>query len=1019
MYEQEKSKFGQYDGKSSYINNGVNSGHPIPPNTTQPPHVTKPTKQDKIAAAEHLPTVATYNLRSLGPKIKSLGTDILERNVSCAFCQEIWENESDRNLQFEIEKLLELEGLKYISTSRKPNKKGVSHGGAAIIVNLEKFSCEKIQVQIPQNLEVVWGLLRPKSQGAKFKTIIACSFYSPPNKGRNSKLADHIVGTLHMLAVKYPDSAIILGADKNNMDIQPILSCGLRLRQCVDKPTRQGVILDIIIMNTFTFYNSPYIAPPIQPDDPSKGKPSDHSVPVCVPHTDRYHPPTRHYKTVKYRPLPESSLRKFGQWIVTEGWEEVKANLTPSKQIEVFQNIVFDKLNQFCPEKSFRVSSQDKPWVTAELKSLHRSKSREYVKNGKSLKYKELAKLFKRKYKSEAEKYLRKNLDELMECKPGQAYSVLKRMGARPGDCTDSHTFTLPGHEAENLSPAQSAERIAEYFSQISQEFPPLDTSALPQRVLQKLDSSSGAPVVSENDVYKKIKASKKPKAGVPCDLPRDIVREFAPEIALPIQRIINNIVQLGQWPSEWKQEWVSAIGKIPIPISEDDLRPISLTPFFSKVTEHFVVEWLLDYIGDKIDFRQYGGVKGNSVSHYIIEFLNFILLNQDTPDQAAVLACMVDFQKAFNRLNHNLLITKLSDMGVPGWLLKVIMAFLRDRKMVLRYKGEKSSIKYLPGGGPQGTLLGLLLFLVHINDAGFDNQENNAGDLLTSRKKMKIANTIHLKFVDDLTLAEAINLPSTLQYTAPDRRPQPDEYHSRTGHTLPPGDSKLYQQLLRTEEYAKKNQMVINYKKTKLMLFNPCQSMDFMPALEIGGEPLELVDSMRLLGVTVSSDLKWTKNTADIVKRACNKLWILRRLKGLGAQEHELLDMYGKHCRSIIEFAVPVWQSSITVEERQQIERVQKTALHIILGERYQSYRNALEITGLESLETRRRRICLKFARKAENNKKHSKWFKRKPNMITRQKPEKYWNPVARTSRLRNSPICYLTRLLNTHYQN
>ena len=110
--------------------------------------------------------------------------------------------------------------------------------------------------------------------------------------------------------------------------------------------------------------------------------------------------------------------------------------------------------------------------------------------------------------------------------------------------------------------------------------------------------------------------------------------------------------------------------------------RPISLTPFFSKVTEHFVVMWLLDYISDKIDFRQYGGLKGNSITHYIIEFINFILSCQDSSEQTAImaLACMVDFSKAFNRQNHNLLVTKLSDMGVPGWLLRIVIAFLNTR---------------------------------------------------------------------------------------------------------------------------------------------------------------------------------------------------------------------------------------------------------------------------------------------------------------------------------------------------
>ena len=198
---------------------------------------------------------------------------------------------------------------------------------------------------------------------------------------------------------------------------------------------------------------------------------------------------------------------------------------------------------------------------------------------------------------------------------------------------------------------------------------------------------------------------------------------------------------QSGQWPSHWKLEHVIPIGKVQIPETEDDLRPISLTPFFSKVAEHFVAKWLLDYVGDKLDFRQYGGLKGNSISHYVIELLNFILSCQDSSDQVAILAATVDFSKAFNRQNHNLLITKLSDMGVPGWLLKIVIAFLKDRKMQVNYKGKLSGIKPLPGGGPQGTILALLLFIVLINEIGFEGQLNNTGEIITSKRNMKIIN--------------------------------------------------------------------------------------------------------------------------------------------------------------------------------------------------------------------------------------------------------------------------------------
>ena len=151
------------------------------------------------------------------------------------------------------------------------------------------------------------------------------------------------------------------------------------------------------------------------------------------------------------------------------------------------------------------------------------------------------------------------------------------------------------------------------------------------------------------------------------------------------------------------------------------------------------------------------------------------------------MMACMVDFSKAFNRQDHSTLITKLSDMNVPAWLLRLVIAFLKDRHMYVRYKGKTSSTKYLPGGGPQGTLLGLLIFLVLINDVGFPGQTNNAGALATSRRNLDLVNRIHLKYIDDLTIAEAVNLRQ-LDTSPIDARPQPAEYHARTGHHLDPG---------------------------------------------------------------------------------------------------------------------------------------------------------------------------------------------------------------------------------------
>ena len=103
-----------------------------------------------------------------------------------------------------------------------------------------------------------------------------------------------------------------------------------------------------------------------------------------------------------------------------------------------------DKLDEYCPIKSMKIGSQDKPWINLEIKKLKRQKQREYTKRGKTTKYKKLSKLFDMKYKTAAKNFLRNKIDALKITQPGKAYKVLKDMGAQPGDCTDKHSFLLP-----------------------------------------------------------------------------------------------------------------------------------------------------------------------------------------------------------------------------------------------------------------------------------------------------------------------------------------------------------------------------------------------------------------------------------------------------------------------------------------------------------------------------------------------------------------------------------------------
>ena len=171
---------------------------------------------------------------------------------------------------------------------------------------------------------------------------------------------------------------------------------------------------------------------------------------------------------------------------------------------------------------------------------------------------------------------------------------------------------------------------------------------------------------------------------------------------------------------------------------------------------------------------------------------------------------------------------------------------------------------------------------------------------------------------------------------------------------------------------HAKENYMKWTFKKTKLMVFNTVKLMDFMPTMELEGHEIEMVEEMRILGLTIRSDRRWSSSTDHIVIKAFKKLWILRRLKMLGASRMDLLDVYMKQVRSILELAVPAWHSGITVRKST------KGSPPDILGMSYISYKSALKYFNLATLEARRVLLYRKFVKKAAIHTKHTNWFKK-----------------------------------------
>ena len=197
-------------------------------------------------------------------------------------------------------------------------------------------------------------------------------------------------------------------------------------------------------------------------------------------------------------------------------------------------------------------------------------------------------------------------------------------------------------------------------------------------------------------------------------------------------------------------------------------------------------------------------------------------------------------------------------------------------------------------------------------------------------------------------------------------------------------------------------------------MPFNFTRKYDFVSSFTLEETNLEVVYTTKLLGLTLTSDCRWDQNTSNIVQKGNSRLWFLRRLKLLGASKETLKDIYKLFCRSKLEFGAPVWAGSLTARNKADIERVQRNALRIISGSPSARYEELLKTLELDNLDSRREQICLKFARECLKSKKFSSWFSK--GLKTRSGVQYYTETETKTKRHRNSPIPYLTRLLNKH---
>ena len=189
---------------------------------------------------------------------------------------------------------------------------------------------------------------------------------------------------------------------------------------------------------------------------------------------------------------------------------------------------------------------------------------------------------------------------------------------------------------------------------------------------------------------------------------------------------------------------------------------------------------------------------------------------------------------------------------------------------------------------------------------------------------------------------------------------------------------------------------------KTKEMVFSFCRSLDLAP-ITIGNKVIERVARSRLLGVTLCSDRSWNGHIDSVWSKCNQRLYLLLHLRRSGVPAADLLTIYKATARSVLEYAAPVWHSSLPEYLSKELELVQRWPLRIIFGEG--SYKDHLEAAGLPTLLERRLLLCEAFYKKMNkpDNKLHHLLPTQKEHKYSLRHPRRLPDIPGRTKRFRN----------------
>lgn len=623
-------------------------------------------------------------------------------------------------------------------------------------------------------------------------------------------------------------------------------------------------------------------------------------------------------KDIPKIPINKFNFHKYDKELLlntlsTVNWDQLD-NLPPNDACSVFYQLVESALEKALPKTRTDIQRNGNKyplWFSSDiisdckLKEVIRLK---LIKNPSSYfraQYNSLRSSLKSRIKSAYKAYQREAEDNLSK-NPKNFWKFISNSKRKKQYPTSFYINN------DNCSDPQIiANEFAKYFSNV---YSPFDDSVDLSCFNANSDYLGGILLPDEDTIalYFKRLPNKMSTGmdGIPCS----IVKDMASCLIKPITQLIKCSIRFGIFPTVWKEAKVCPIHKADDPSLVINYRPISLLCAFAKIFEMYIYDQLLPYVNVAITDAQHGFFCRRSTVTNLVTYTEYINHNINRGDQVDVV--QTDFAKAFDKVDTVLLICRLRDLGIPSYLLSLLISYLTNRCNYVIFNGFSSRPFKATSGVPQGSNLGPLLFLIFINS-------------LTN----VVSCPIEL-FADDAKFYLRI--------------------HSWSDCVI------LQENLDSLASWCQLNKLQLNERKCTVMSYRKSQALFQFP-YSINNVTLMYVSSCRDLGVIFDNRLTFKNHLANITASAFKTLGFVVRTTKNFKNINAIKILYFALVRTKLEYASIVW-SPIYKKQILEIEKVQRKFIKYLLfkisGEypaRGTDYLDLCERVKMLTLEERR----------------------------------------------------------------